>query len=313
MSTGTNRPRPRLWCRDQGGGEVDLVMGWDPDRTQSPPPHQNDLPDGNLDFVFAKLAPGERAVLELLRRGKSPSDIAAFLSLRSRQHAEKEIRTAIAAARYYVRWLPLMRRLLRSRLITRRQREFIRWYFVDRMPVGRSYTRLAAGLGIGKEAAGNVVLKLPTSLRGECLRDYFLMLTDRKRFVVDRRTVASSDFRAWRARFVRAALARVGEEVSEAVLVSVVEAGIGGAILRGGSCLSGVARHLNEVTRPRRGAPEPGDLAFYGEGRRRALWCAVVVDVGHGVINVVAFEPGEVVRLTPHSVPRGFLWFRRAD
>lgn len=85
----------------------------------------------------------ERDILEMMRCGRSPSDVAVVMGLRSRQHAEKEMRRVLDIVRLYARHMDAVRMLYESLPIDRRRQIILRLYAVDRM----SHSEIARRVG----------------------------------------------------------------------------------------------------------------------------------------------------------------------
>jgi hypothetical protein len=65
----------------------------------------------DLDEVTAFLLPDERILVSLMRRGKTPSQVASILNLPSRQLADKEMRRVGEIVKFYLRWKDTARKI----------------------------------------------------------------------------------------------------------------------------------------------------------------------------------------------------------
>lgn len=64
-----------------------------------------------VEEIWQYLQNEERIILACLRTGKTPTEIAEFFNLPSRQLADKEMRRAVEVARFYIKWKLLLQQL----------------------------------------------------------------------------------------------------------------------------------------------------------------------------------------------------------
>lgn len=229
----------------------------------------------DLSETLWVLWPREVALLELLREGKGPSDVAEVLGFPTRSKAHREIERVLKVARFYHRHRAAVRKLSKGALpLERRVVVAMRMYAVGRV----QQREVAETLGYGHrrdlcvamlrarrrlaELGGHADV---LDLLGECSRDYGGLRSHRRRLMADE---------AWRDDLLKDVQGLIGKVwyVWGGQDVEVGEADCSGLVLEllkrrkvlpadyPDRTAQGLAREFNVTVRN----PRCGDLAFYG-------------------------------------------------
>lgn len=266
--------------------EPKLMGGWDMDRFPMDPDTGEELVEDtpsweDVERVRDLLERKERIVLRLARDGKTLTDLADIMRMRSRFEAREVLQRAVEVARFLVKWEPELRRLKSGPVqgLNARELKAVRLMVYHR----RGRREVAAKLGCTPEAVDalsrRAEAKVPQEL-GALLRASREMRKLRPHR--DKRGYRRSDMEAWRTQVKNLLMDNVGKVwydwggqapfkpekmVADCSGLAIEALKLVGVLPSGFQDRKAAALAAYFVTTAKK--PLPGDLAFYGRSSAR--------------------------------------------
>lgn len=132
--------------------EPTILYGWDMDRFCKDQSDSDDDIEFDVTWEAVKsveqwLWNDELIVLMLMRQGKTPSDVASILDLKSRQLGSLEMKRTLRVVKFFIKWKDAIEKFPESKL-SAREKQFINLFVVKRL----HWRDIAFKLGFGKYA-----------------------------------------------------------------------------------------------------------------------------------------------------------------
>jgi len=293
------RSRARKW-HENVSRDVAVVRGWDPLGLQfgeTPSSQDGEQPVGptwnDVEAVWPRLHREERVVLQLVRDGKTPTDVAEILNLADRRRAHDLLERVVNVVRFYTRWSDALERLPDCALSEKYRRVAI-LYAKHRMP----FKEIARRVKCVDKHVHVILARVRETLREAGEDDVVAMLEDCGGMYMGKRKDDGDAGLRWRAgvsKWLQANLGKVwyewgGQNIAGGVADCsglVIEVFKKFGVLPAGfrdTTAQGLADYFSETAN----LAVIGDLAFYGKSAKKVAHVMIWIGDVDGRKNMVA-------------------------